>query len=326
LLHQYLIPDVSAEIVMDVAKILANSATPMNETDVGACFERPYAPNYITSALAVCSQLGLAEEREGAYSGAELLRSDVKRASKKELFVPFQACLKNYPPFLLYVDFASKGYDSVGSAARTKGIFKIASSLKIVESSLRRWGIYSKLMEVDKKSGKPVLKIDVDRLSAEYVMRLLKAFEAELKAKVFMIDMLGPEVFAYLDQKQIKLDDLTDALLEYETNSKGAASKATQTFELFLWRLLEDSGVGPITGSGPIQLADTLAKQKSVLSNHTHISHGIGGIRNMTHHDPDKESGSAWTISKQGALLTTLLVPATIRSIYLYSKEKKQEF
>jgi hypothetical protein len=324
----YVIPDVSAELVMDVSKILANSAASMTETQVAECFAKKYTLFYVRSALVVSNQLGISTASSiGAYVISERLRSDIKRASREELYVPFQACLKNYAPFLLFVDFVSKGYSSSDSAARTRGILNIKANLKIVENSLRRWGIYSKLIELEKKTGKLGLKLSIDRLSVEYVARLLKAFEAELKAKVFIIDMLGPEVFAYLDRKQISLDELTAALLEYESDTKAAASRATQTFELFLWRLAEDAGIDPKTlrGAGTIEIADALRAQKCLLGKHLHLCHCLGSIRNMTHHDPDKETGKIWDMSKQGALLSTLFVPAVIRSLYLFSKEKKQE-
>lgn len=325
---EYGIPDVSAELVMDVGKILANSATPMTETQVAECFAKKYTLSYVRSALGVSAQLGICTASSAStYAVTEGMRADIRRASKEELYVPFQACLKNYNPFLLFGDFVSKGYSPTDAAARTKGILNIKSNIKIVENSLRRWGIFSKLIELDKKTGKLGIKLDIEKLSVEYVMRLLKAFEAELKAKFFIIDMLGPEVFAYLDQKHISLDEITSALLEYESDTKDAASRATQTFELFLWRLAEDAGVDPKTlkGAGVIEIAEALRAQKGMLSKHIHLCHWLGSIRNMTHHHPDKETGKTWNMSKQGALLSTLFVPVAIRSLYLYSKEQKQE-
>jgi len=311
---------------MDVAKILANSPTTMTREDVGRCFEKAYSQTYIANALATCCQLGLAKDESGVYNGTEELRADIKRASRNELYVAFQACMKNYAPFLLYVDFASKGYDSAESAARAKGILKIKSSAVTVEKSLRRWGAYSDLVEVDRKTDKIKVKIEVERLTAAYVAKLLGAFEAELKAKLFLMDMLGPNVFAYLDDNKISLDELTTALLEYENDPREATTKATRTFELFLWRIGQDANVNVSSSRGPIELADGIKAAGAMLVNHNHICHGIGALRNMSHHNPDKETGQSWNISKQGALLTTLLVPATIRSLWHYCKEKKQEF
>jgi hypothetical protein len=49
-------------------------------------------------------------------------------------------------------------------------------------------------------------------------------------------------------------------------------------------------------------------------------------MRNMTHHDPDKETALPWAITKEGALITTLLVPVIMRSMHHYMTERKQTF
>jgi hypothetical protein len=92
--------------------------------------------------------------------------------------------------------------------------------MEAFESSMRKWGEYSRLVDFNRSTKELVVKVDVERLTAEYVMRLLKAFQADLKARLFIIDMLGPETFAYLDGLGVGIDDLTSALLEYETDSK----------------------------------------------------------------------------------------------------------
>jgi hypothetical protein len=321
----YSIPDVSAEIIMEVAKILANSSSPMTVSSINGCFSKPLSTTYVAGALSVCNQLGLAKEKQGAFYAADTLRDDIKRASKDQLHVPFEACLKNYPPFLLYIDFASKGYNSSDAAARTKGILQVKGTANVVEQSLRRWGIYARLIEFDKLSGNVNVRVKVEKLSAEYVMKLLGAFEAELKTKVFVIDMLGAETYAFMDRKGIDIDEISSALLGFETDPDSAAAKSTKALELFLWRLGEDKGVNVTGARGLIELADLLKGNKVVLNNHNHILHGMGGIRNMTHHAPDKETSQPWIITKQGALFTTLFTPTIIRSLYQYYREQKQE-
>lgn len=46
----------------------------------------------------------------------------------------------------------------------------------------------------------------------------------------------------------------------------------------------------------------------------------------MTHRDPDKETGKSWTFTPQDAIISALIVPTMIRCLYLYWKERKQEF
>jgi hypothetical protein len=157
----------------------------------------------------------------------------------------------------------------------------------------------------------------------------LRATEAELKAKLFLIDLLGPEVFAYLDTKGIKLNNLSDALGEFEKDPRGAASKSTLTLELFLYNLAQDTGTNVSGANGVIELIDRLRNNgmnPKILAKHQQIGYGLGGIRNICSHDPDKESGKSWTVTPTGGLLTTLLVPAVVRSLYLYHAERKQEF
>ena len=319
-------PDVSAEFVMDIAKILATSTRPLESDDVARCFVKRYSAPYLNSALNVCCQLGLATERDRAFVAGGELQSEIKRASREELYIPFQGCLRRYPPFLLYVDFASKGYTSQDAAAHTRGILDVRESTDVVENSLRRWGVFSKLVQYQRDTGKLMVKLNIEHLSADYVMRLLGAFQADLNARIFLIDMLGPEVFANLIKSGVGLDDLATALLDYEVDSIGAAAKATKTLELVLWRMAESSGIDLSETKGLMEVADELRKKKEILVNQLHIAHGLGGIRNMVHHDPDKSTGEPWYITKQGALLTTLLVPTLVRSLYLYRTEKKQVF
>ncbi|HKU49873.1 MAG TPA: hypothetical protein VJP79_07980, partial [Nitrososphaera sp.] len=313
------------EFVMEVAKILANSSNPVTVNSVNGCFTKALSPSYVSGALSVCNQLGLAKEKQGEYYPSDTLRDDIKQATKEQLFVPFEACLKNYAPFLLYIDFASKGYNSTDAAARTKGILQVKGTANIVEQSLRRWGIYAKLIDYDKMSGKVNVRVKVEKLSAEYVMKLLGAFEAELKTKVFVIDMLGAETYAFMDSKGVDIEELSGALLGFEADPDSAAAKSTKALELFLWRLGEDKGINVTGAKGLIELGDLLKGNKVILNSQNHILHGMGGIRNMTHHAPDKETSQPWVITKQGALLTTLFTPTVIRSLYLYYKNRKQE-
>jgi len=39
-----------------------------------------------------------------------------------------------------------------------------------------------------------------------------------------------------------------------------------------------------------------------------------------------RKTGKEWNFTPQGAIISTLIVPTMIRSVYLYWKEKKQEF
>lgn len=324
-MSQYLIPDVKGELVADVAKTLANSKRPLTLSELSKSYEGQFSSEYVRRAAVVCSQIKLALFHDGAYVANEPDRDDLKKASKSELYLPFRKRLQDYAPFLLYVDLISKEFSSQESAMRIRGIMNISSSADQVERTLRGWGKFAKIIE--EKEGKITICIETNRLLADYVKKLEESLEAEIRAKVFAIDMLGPEVFAYLDANGVSLTDIALALRNYEVDPKPSANRACETFELFINKLAQEKGV-IIQKSHPTlnEWVEGLRSQGQIASNLLLACHGLVGIRNMTHHNPDSETGKTWNISKQAALTSTLLVPILIRSVYLYANQRGQEF
>jgi hypothetical protein len=321
----YIVLDVSAEFIMNIAKAISSSPHPLSKDDLLNSFNK--SSQYISNAISQCLQLGLINDQNGFYISNDKYRDLIKRADKSQLYIPLRQALQCHPPFLLYLDFISKGYSSDESSNMTAGIFRIQSSKKIVEKNYRNWGIQTELIEYD-SSGKLSIPEAEQGLPSEYIESLMKALRADMQAKIFLIETLSQQVFIYLTQKNIGLEDLSDALIKYETDSEISINKASQTFEHFLYKLGEDTKVNMKSCNGIIQYSDTIRSNSNgvILNNQNHICHGIGGLRNMSHHDPDKETGKEWTFTPQGAIIASLLVPTTIRSIYLYWKEQKQEF
>ncbi len=322
---QFVVSDVSAEFMMDVAKLVASSPHPLSRNDVANSFNVSNA--YISNAISQCLQLGLICAQDSHYMSTDKFRDLLKRSEKSQLLIALRQALQSYPPYLLYLDFISKGYDAKQSANMTCGIFRIQSPKEKVEKMFKKWGLQTGII-VDNGSGKFSIPEAEKGLSLEYVDSLLKAMKADLQAKIFIIETMSQQAYAYLTQKEINIDDLSDALMGYEKDSQTSAYKACQTFEYFLFKLGEDVGVDVKTCNGVIDLADKIkgATNDAMLKNQWHICHGVGGLRNMTHHSPDKDTGKEWSFTPQGAIISSLIVPTAIRSIYLYWKEKKQEF
>jgi len=320
---QFVVLDVSAEFMMDVAKAVASSPHPLSKEDIIRSFKksRPYISNTIRQA----AQLGLIETYNNLYVSSERYRDLIKRSEREQLYIPLREALQRYPPFLLYIDFISKGYSSKESANMTRGIFRIQSSENLVEKSFRMWGLYARLIQVD-TSGKLSIPEAERGLPSEYVENLLKALRAELQANIFLIETMSQQAFVYLTEKKIEIEDLSDALVNYEKSPKISANKACQTFEHFLFKLGKDIGVDVSKCNGIIEYADAIRRKNAILKNQLHLCHGVGGLRNMAHHDPNKETGKPWSFTPQGAIISSLIVPTMIRSIYLYWKERKQEF
>lgn len=322
---QFVVSDVSAEFMMDIAKLVASSPHPLTKNDVANSFTVSQA--YVSNAISQCLQLGLICAQDGNYISTDKFRDFLKRSEKSQLLIALRQALQSYPPYLLYLDFISKGYDSTQSANMTCGIFRIQSPKDKVEKMFKKWGIQTGII-VDLGLGILSIPEAEKGLSLEYVDSLIKAMKADLQAKIFIIETMSQQAYAYLAQKEINIDDLSDALMKYEKDSQTSAFKACQTFEHFLYKLGEDVGADVKNCNGVIELADKIksVSDQAMLRNQWHICHGIGGLRNMTHHTPEKETGKEWNFTPQGAIVSTLAVPTMIRSIFLYWKEKKQEF
>jgi hypothetical protein len=318
--------DVSAEFMMDVAKIVASSPHPLTKKDLLNSFKM--SDVYVTNAISQCLQLGLICIQNDEYVSSDKYRDLIKRSERSQLHIPLRQALQSYPPFLLYLDFISKEYPSDKSATMTAGIFRIQSPKERVEKQFRNWGLQTGLITVDSASGKLSIPEAEKGLPSEYVESLIKAMRADLQAKIFLIETMSQQAFAYLTDKGINIEDLSDALVNYEKDSQTSANKSCQTFEHFLFKLGEDVGANVKTCNGIIEYANTIrsARNDVILKNQWHICHGIGGLRNMAHHSPDKETGKEWNFTPQGAIISSLIVPTMIRSLYLYWKEKKQEF
>jgi hypothetical protein len=319
----YQIPEVSGELVADVAKTLANSSAPMSLIQLINCYVGQFGDEYVRRAAIAGVQLGMIQGTSVAYSCVESQKSLLKKVSKSELHIPFQAALQNYGPFLMYADYLGKHYGSLSAATRARGLFQIQISPEKVEKTLRQWGKYSELIE---ENGQELrIKVKVDNLLFDYAKRLVEALEAELQAKLFTIDMLGAEVFAYLDSNNIKLDDLAKALRNYESDSKPSAARSLELYERFVHTLANQKGVNVQKPTGLMNWVDGF-ERKDLPSNLLHVCHGMVGIRNMSHHNPDVETGKPWAISKQAALTSTLLVPIVIRSMFLSISKAEYEF
>jgi len=322
---QFTVSDVSAEFMMDVAKVVASSPHPLTKKDLLNSFKM--SDVYVSNAISQCLQLGLICIQNSQYVSSDKYRDLIKRSERSQLQIPLRQALQSYPPFLLYLDFIGKGYPSDKSATMTTGIFRIPSPKEKVERAFRNWGLQTSLIIAD-TSGKLSIPEAEKGLPSEYVESLIKAMRADLQAKIFLIETMSQQAFAYLTDKSINIEDLSDALVNYEKDSQTSANKACQTFEHFLFKLGEDVGANVKTCNGIIEYADTIrsARNDVILRNQWHVCHGIGGLRNMAHHSPDKETGNEWNFTPQGAIISSLIVPTMIRSLYLFWKEKKQEF
>lgn len=320
----YLIPDVSSEAIMTVTKLVSSAPAPLSLSDISKGVENRFSEAHAKQVVNACLQLKLLQENGGTYTVNQKFRDSVKRANKQELIPFFRQALQDYPPFLLYADLVSQNFASIDSVNMIRGALQINTPAKVVEKSLRNWGKDAGLIVEDNEQ----LRIpEAEKgLPSNYVKELLKALDSEFNAKMFLINTLSPEVFAYLSSLSLDISDLAKSLTEYESDSKNSLHRSGKFFENYLYKFGTDIGASLLGLRGVNALVKALLDQHKILHNQLYLGNGIGGSRNIGSHDPDTETGKEWTVTPQAALASTLFVPPIMRSLYLYAKKGQQEF
>jgi len=326
---EYSVPAVPPGLIMDVCKFATSaSASPFTRKNLIACFQGKYQEPYINRAIQGALQLRLIEEDEqGQIRCSQRFREDIRKATKDQLNLPFRQALQDYPPFIVYADLLSKGYQSSDASAAVHGIFSTKTNSSIIDQSFRLWGVYSGVIEQDEKTKMLRLTIDTEKLMADYVKNLLESLASDFKAKIFMVDRLTNELYAYLTTKGINIQELVDALRGYESNPSESVNKGSKILESYLYKVAEDCGINVATCKGMTELADAL-RQKSpplILKNHRNVCQGLASIRNISSHGVDPETGKPWKVNEDAALAAILLTPIIMRSIHFFINKGTQE-
>jgi hypothetical protein len=163
-------------------------------------------------------------------------------------------------------------------------------------------------------------------LPSQYIQELVKALDSEFHAKMFLINTLGPEIFSCLTRLDMDITELAKSLMEYERDPKISLDRSGKFFETFLHRLGNDIGVSLVGKTGVISAIEELQKSGKILKNQYNLGRGLGGSRNIGSHGMDAETQQEWHVTPQASLATTIMVPVVVRSLYLYAKNKNQEF
>jgi hypothetical protein len=133
---------------------------------------------------------------------------------------------------------------------------------------------------------------------------------------------------AHATDKNIPIQDLVDALREYENKPDESVFNSSKLFELYLYKLGEDNNVPVSKCQGIIQLIDALRSNSPplLLGSQRNVYYGAGGTRNISDHGVDRETGKPWKINPDAALVSVLMIPIIMRSVYLCNTKGAQEF
>lgn len=277
---------------------------------------------YTTFSINMAIQLKLIHVNDSMYRANESYRTDLSSASVTDLPIIFRRALQSYPPFILFVSLISKGYSPEISSQILRGALDVSTSDTVISKAFRNWGLKSSL--IIKKDNQLTTSIGEKGLSHEYIKSLIKALDNDMTAKVFIIDILGNEIFGYLSKIEVDITQIASSLLDYEKDPKQSLKKATDVLETFIHKYGSDNNIDVKGLTGINALVNNLFDKNLILKNHKNIGNGIGGLRNITGHGVDKDTQEEWEVTKQSALSGILLVPIFIKSLYLFLKQNHQ--
>lgn len=275
-----------------------------------------------TRALTCAVQLGMMEQKDSKYITLDKV-SIIGKASQDDWSAIFGRHLPNYKPFIMFVALISRGANAEEAARKVAVIYDLTLSPNAVRTTLTNWGIYAGALEKQKDQSL-VIKIDTDQLEAEAIRNLLEAMKNDIKARIYLNNKLGEEVYAYLPSED--LDFLVKSIRNYELDARESVDKGMKALESFLRLLCNDKGINSTKCNGIGQLALELRSNSVITSKHVNIGQGLGAIRNAAEHSIDKETNQRWIINPDSAIESILVSLTYIRSVYNYVFENLQEF
>jgi hypothetical protein len=290
-------------------------ATTLADIEKALELSRQQAQNALTMGV----QLRLLEATpsgEYAYVGSSNLRNSPRDALPQF----FRAAAQQFPPFLFYLNFLAKGYSEAESGRQTASIFGMNLDSARLVTYLNRWGRYSGIMDASGRLDFTPQEI----LDLGFLSRLHESLRTQLSTQTFVINELGDAIAAEFYRLGLDLDAISRALVDHADDPKGSIQDVGILLETYLAPLSLASG-GP--GSNLFEIAMHLAGrgQVKILKTHRNLAIGVAGFRNAGAHGSDPDTARPWTLTPESALVGSLLVLLTMKSIARYIRDGTQE-
>lgn len=213
-----------------------------------------FSEEYARRALDAAVQPEVMFEESGKYF-TKSENDDVSRATQDQHPIIFRKIVQRYDPFILFLMLIGKRNSSENAARKISVIYNIQASPDVIEKTLIEWGKYAEIVEVGTK-GQVSLKIETEKLSAEYIKELLEAMEHDIKARVYIASKLGEKVFGYLKHDEIEF--LVTAIRKHQQEPRNAIDDSGRAFEDFLRRLGTDCKLDMSSCKGIGELSEHL--------------------------------------------------------------------
>jgi hypothetical protein len=311
---------VDPEAVVDGIIGIASSPTPLSVNDIAEIIDK--SETYSRAVLKLSEQLDLVQSIGSGYVVASDIEEEARRMSPSQGSILIKKKLQRYEPFMSYISFINKGYDSERAAQSIQTLYEFDVDANLLRSQLDKLGQYADLLDME---GSVTTLVDSEGLSRSYIDDLDEALQSEAQARLFVHARLGEEIVAFADEETV--EDLYEALQIHETVPDTAIVNAVSGAESFTRKIAVQYGSDEVdysNASGLGQLGKAMRRDDLVLKRHLHAANYLGSMRNPGSHGTDLETNSQWNVEPEVALETILGSANYMRSLYWYVSEERQ--
>lgn len=311
---------VTPESVVDLVIGLANSPRPLSTEDMVDLVDK--GERYTRAVIHLCEELGIVSKVGQNYVVSSDVKEEARKISPDKGFVLLNEYLLQYEPFMTFVSFLNKGYDSERSAKSVSTLYDMETDPEIVRAQFINLGQYAEILS-DAES--PLPTVEVESLPTAYVENLQDALNSEAKTRLFVHERLGEEVVAYADAES--MEKIQDALIRFRNSPDTAIVESVVAAENITRELANDEGSASTdysSANGIGHVAQIMSGDGIILKRHLHGANYLGSMRIPGSHGKAKETLESWEVDEDVAIEVILSTMDYIRSLYWYVKHQRQ--
>jgi len=268
-------------------------------------------------ALLNLSGLGLsAKGDEGFFYLVPSEESSSCRKSKELL----KKYLQNYRPFELFCELLLRG-ENVEDAKR--------KTISILKWSKRNPSDLNPLLKMGEDLGLLIKKDDryfIAKNITKKVKKIKEHFSVKLKSEfevgLYISNRVTSECFQFMGKPE--RERLIGAFINADSDPEKSCENSGKALENFLRIIMDKENISHSKFNGLLQLANEMVRIGLIHPKQKELCASINAIRTTSAHDRDKLTNKPWRKSPEIAYDMFSLTLNTMRSIFLFWKNKKQ--
>jgi hypothetical protein len=232
--------------------------------------------------------------------------------------------LLSHQPFIDYATYLDRGYSSEQASKMVYAAYEeSASGEEYMQTYFERLGRYARILTEEGDVSIEIREIPTD--STHSIERLRESLDSELEIRVYLDEILGEEIMAFLDEDTKK--DLSNGYMKHTQNPRDAISAIGRAFEDFLRHVGDEYGSDDrdyTSASGIIPVVNHLQGDDLIKRVHKRRAFSLAEIRNKGGaHGDDTEVLERWDTSSEVALECAITATLLMRSVFCYASEDR---